>query len=88
MQRGPSRPKKSFSWAWLGWLLLFGLMGGVVGGGYEKRIELVAFYPPLASNVHVRPAGVSEHVFRGTGLRETWSDPERRGAYVGTFDIR
>lgn len=47
-----------------------------------------AFYPPLARNVHARPAGVVEHVFRGTGLRETWSDPERRGAYVGTFEVR
>lgn len=48
VQRPPSKPKKPFSWAWLGWLLLFGLLGGVIGGGYEKRIELVAFYPPLA----------------------------------------
>ncbi len=48
VQRAPTKPKKPFSWAWLGWLLLFGLLGGVVGGGYEKRIELVAFYPPLA----------------------------------------
>jgi predicted Zn finger-like uncharacterized protein len=48
LQRAAARPKKPFSWAWLGWLLLLGLLGGVVGGGYEKRIELVAFYPPLA----------------------------------------
>lgn len=48
VQRGPTKAKKPFSWAWLGWLLLFGLLGGVAGGGYEKRIELVAFYPPLA----------------------------------------
>ena len=47
-----------------------------------------AFYPPLARNVHVRPAGVLQHEFRGTGLRETWSDPERRGAYVGSFAVR
>lgn len=49
LERAAARkPKKPFSWAWLGWLLLLGLLGGVVGGGYEKRIELVAFYPPLA----------------------------------------
>ncbi|MEK9969486.1 MAG: FxLYD domain-containing protein [Ferrovibrio sp.] len=48
VQRGPTKQKKPRSWAWLGWLLLFGLLGGVAGGGYEKRIELVAFYPPLA----------------------------------------
>jgi predicted Zn finger-like uncharacterized protein len=48
VQRAAARPKKPFSWAWLGWLLLLALLGGVVGGGYEKRIELVAFYPPLS----------------------------------------
>lgn len=48
VQRPPTQAKKPRSWAWLGWLLLLGLLGGVAGGGYEKRIELVAFYPPLA----------------------------------------
>jgi predicted Zn finger-like uncharacterized protein len=48
VHRAPAQPKKPRSWAWLGWLLLFALLGGVIGGGYEKRVELVAFYPPLA----------------------------------------
>ncbi|WP_370151731.1 DUF3426 domain-containing protein [Ferrovibrio sp.] len=48
MQRAPSQPKKRRSLAWLGWLLLIALLGAVIGGGYEKRTELVAFYPPLA----------------------------------------
>jgi|SRR5262245_31075314 Protein of unknown function (DUF1326) len=47
-----------------------------------------AFYPPLANGVNARPAGVVEHVFRGTGLGQIWSDFERRGAYVGTFEVR
>lgn len=47
-----------------------------------------AYYPPLARNVNARVAGVVEHTFRGTGLGETWSDYERRGAYVGSFAIR
>ncbi|MBX9680344.1 MAG: DUF1326 domain-containing protein [Gemmataceae bacterium] len=47
-----------------------------------------AYHPPLVANVDAKPAGVVEHVFRGTGLNETWSDYERRGAYVGTFAIR
>ena len=34
------------------------------------------------------PAAAAEHAFRGTGLGHTWSDNERRGAYVGTFEIR
>jgi hypothetical protein len=47
-----------------------------------------AYYPPLARGVTAQPAGVVEHLFRGTGLRETWSDFDRRGAYVGTFEVR
>jgi hypothetical protein len=47
-----------------------------------------AFYPPLARGVQVRPAAAVEHIFRGTGLRETYTDYDRRGAYVGTFEIR
>lgn len=47
-----------------------------------------AYYPPLTQGVTARPAGVVEHVFRGTGLGQTWGDFERRGAYVGTFEVR
>jgi hypothetical protein len=47
-----------------------------------------AFYPPLTRDVTARPAGVVEHVFRGTGLNQTWSDFDRRGGYVGTFEVR
>jgi hypothetical protein len=47
-----------------------------------------AFYPPLASGVDARVAGVVEHLFRGNGLAETWSDYGRRGAYVGSFEAR
>jgi hypothetical protein len=47
-----------------------------------------AFYPPLSTGVRVVPAAAVEHVFRGTGIGQTWSDSDRRGAYVGTFDIR
>ena len=46
-----------------------------------------AFYPPLVSNVKAIPAGVVEHAFRGDGLGGTWSDSDRRGAYVGTFQV-
>lgn len=47
-----------------------------------------AFYPPLTRDVRALPAAVSEHAFRGTGLGQTWSDNERRGAYVGSFEVR
>jgi predicted Zn finger-like uncharacterized protein len=48
VQRKLAAPRKKRSYAWIGWLLLFALLGGVIGGGYEKRSELIAFYPPLA----------------------------------------
>ena len=47
-----------------------------------------AFYPPMATNVKAIPAGVVEHAFRGQGLGETWSDSDRRAAYVGSFQVR
>lgn len=47
LQRTPTRTKKR-SLAWVGWLLLLAVIGAVIGGGYEKRVELIAFYPPLA----------------------------------------
>jgi hypothetical protein len=47
-----------------------------------------AFYPPLSQNVDVRPAGVVDNVFSGTGLGSSWSDHNRRGAYVGAFAVR
>jgi len=47
-----------------------------------------AFYPPLASNVKAIPAGIVEHVFRGQGLGQTWSDSDRRAGYVGSFQVR
>lgn len=48
----------------------------------------IAFYPPLAQGVNVQPAAAVEHVFRGQGLRETWGDFDRRGAYLGTFQVK
>lgn len=47
-----------------------------------------AYYPPLAASVKATPAVAAEHHFAGTGLDETWSESGRRGAYVGTFEIR
>jgi hypothetical protein len=46
-----------------------------------------AFYPPLSAGVHAVPAATVDHIFRGTGLGLTWSDCDRRGCYVGTFQV-
>jgi hypothetical protein len=47
-----------------------------------------AFYPPLAKNVSAQPAVAVEHRFSGNGMGQTWKDSERRGAYVGTFEVK
>jgi hypothetical protein len=47
-----------------------------------------AYYPPLSKGVAVKAAMAIEHSFNGKEFNETWSDAERRGAYVGTFAVR
>jgi Protein of unknown function (DUF1326) len=46
------------------------------------------YFPPLTKGVQARAAMAVEHAFTGKDFRETWSDAERRGAYVGTFSAR
>ncbi|HLJ91932.1 MAG TPA: DUF1326 domain-containing protein [Gemmataceae bacterium] len=47
-----------------------------------------AFYPPLSKDVKAQAAVAIEHSFAGTAFNETWKDSQRRGAYVGSFEIR
>jgi hypothetical protein len=47
-----------------------------------------AFYPPLSKNVSAKAAVAVEHGFSGKGFNRTWRETERRGAYVGSFEIR
>jgi hypothetical protein len=47
-----------------------------------------AYYPPLTKGVKVQPALAVEHSYSGKGVGATWSDAGRRGAYLGTFEMR
>jgi hypothetical protein len=47
-----------------------------------------AFYPPLVKGVTARPAVASKHGYAGDGFKSTWKETDRRGAYVGTFEIQ
>jgi hypothetical protein len=47
-----------------------------------------AYYPPLTKGVKAQPALSVEHSYSGKGAGATWSDPDRRGAYLGTFSVR
>jgi hypothetical protein len=46
------------------------------------------FYPPLSKDVKVRAAMASEHGYAGKGFNAIWKENDRRGAYVGSFEIR
>lgn len=46
------------------------------------------FYPPLARGVDAKSAYVTNHTFVGKGFGKTWSDAQRRGAYVGSFTLK
>jgi hypothetical protein len=45
------------------------------------------YYPPLTKGVKAHSAMVLEHQFTGKAFDKTWSDPHRRGAYVGSFNM-
>lgn len=45
-------------------------------------------YPPLAKGVAAKAAVAAEHTYTGKDLDETWTDPGRRGAFVGSFLAR
>ena len=47
-----------------------------------------AFYPPLSKSVQVRAAVAVEHSYKGKEFNETWKDHDRRGAYVGSFEMK
>jgi hypothetical protein len=47
-----------------------------------------AFYPPLTRGVQARPAAATEAGYGGRSLPNTWREFDRRGAYVGTFQVR
>ena len=46
------------------------------------------YYPPLAKGVKAKAAVATEHSFTGKSFDETWKDMNRRGAYVGSFEVR
>jgi hypothetical protein len=47
-----------------------------------------AFYPPLARGVTAKAAMATKSSFTGKGLKETWNESDRRGAYVGSFEMK
>lgn len=44
------------------------------------------WYEPLSKLGHAMPAFAITHRYSGSGLSSTWSSPNKRSAFVGTFD--
>ena len=45
------------------------------------------WYRPLTKVDHAMPAYALAHSYNGTGLNTTWSSPEKRSAFVGSFQL-
>jgi hypothetical protein len=43
------------------------------------------FYPPLTETSHAMPAVALTDRYQGPGLGETWSNHDKRSAFVGSF---
>ncbi len=46
------------------------------------------WYDPLVKLDHAMPAYTTGNSYEGNALGETWSYPEKRGSYVGTFHFK
>jgi hypothetical protein len=48
----------------------------------------MVFYPPLSADLeHAMPAFAEANSYRGDGLGETWSNPNRRSSFLGVFHV-
>jgi len=45
------------------------------------------WYPPLTKTEHAMAAFTLEHSYSGNALNTTWSSPEKRSAFVGSFQL-
>jgi len=45
------------------------------------------WYQPLTKLEHAMPAYSMEHSYQGDGLGTTWKSPDKRSAFVGTFQL-
>jgi len=45
------------------------------------------YYPALTKSASAHPAAVVEHTFSGKTFNKTWTENQRRGAYVGSFKV-
>jgi hypothetical protein len=47
----------------------------------------ITWYGPLTKLDHAMPAFALAHSYKGKGLDTTWSNPDKRSAFVGSFQL-
>jgi len=47
----------------------------------------ITWYPPLTKLDHAMPAYALANSFSGKGLNTTWSNPDKRSAFIGSFQF-
>jgi hypothetical protein len=47
----------------------------------------IAWYDPLTKLDHAMPAYALAHSYKGDDLNATWSSPDKRSAFIGTFQL-
>jgi hypothetical protein len=47
----------------------------------------ITWYGPLTKVNHAMPAFALAHSYKGNGLDTTWSSPDKRSAFVGSFQL-
>jgi hypothetical protein len=47
----------------------------------------ITWYSPLTKLDHAMPAFALSHSFKGDGLNTKWSNPDKRSAFVGSFQL-
>ena len=46
------------------------------------------YYPPLVKTTSAQAAVAVEHGYSGKGFKTTWTEHDRRGAYIGAFEMQ
>lgn len=58
-----------------------------INAGDHHCSNEITWYTPLTKLDHAMPAFALAHSYKGTGLNTTWSSPEKRSAFVGSFQL-
>jgi hypothetical protein len=58
-----------------------------INSGDHHCSNEITWYQPLTKLDHAMPAFAMAHSYKGDGLNTTWSNPDKRSAFVGSFQL-